>query len=75
MKEKDVKLFNKAIHKVKNIIVEITKERISYKEKRLKLRDEHDGEMETHLEEAKEVLEELYELFEDLYNGKNGEKK
>lgn len=59
MKEKDIKLFNKAIHKAKKLMAKIYIQR---------------KEMDEDILELKEIVEELYELFDDLYN-ENGKKK
>lgn len=58
MNPKDIELFDKSIHQVKRILVEIENER-----------DQHNKEMKNHLGELSEILEGLYELFEDLSNG------
>ena len=66
MKEKDITLFNKAIHNIKYIMVELTEERDLYRRVMLKLATKHDTKINKMLTEAKEVLDEMYELFDDL---------
>jgi len=73
MKEKDIKLFDKAIHNIKKIMMDIENERKYYHTKLEQLKDGHDKEMQTLLKEGKEILEEVYELFEDLYKEKKGD--
>ena len=53
MKKKDIKLFDKAIHKVKHLTQKI------YNQKK---------EMDKDIKELKEIADELYELFDDLYS-------
>ena len=73
MKQKNIKLFNTAIHNVKKVINEIEKERQHYHNKLEKLmetitelRNSHDKRMKEFMEEAGEILDEMYELFDDL---------
>lgn len=75
MKEKDINLFNTAIHKVKNVMVIIERERQRYHNKLEKLmktittlRNTHDKKMKQMMTEASEILDEMYELFDDLTN-------
>lgn len=56
MKKKDIKLFNKAIHKAKGLVDKVVKQK---------------KEMDEDIVELKEIVDELYELFDDLY-GENG---
>ena len=57
MKKRDINLFNKAIHKVKDIMYDLKEER-----------EKHDKKIDKLMEEAKEVLEDVYLLFDDLSN-------
>jgi len=63
MKKKDINLFNKAIHKIKDIMVDLKEER-----------EKHDKKIDKLMGEAKEVLDEIYELFDDLYKKNDNEK-
>ena len=54
MKKKDIKLFDKAIHKAKDLIGKIVKQK---------------KELDDDIKELKEIVGELYELFEDLSTG------
>lgn len=80
MQEKDVKLFDKAIHQLKKLISEVVGERKHY-HKRLsslldiliKTRNSHDKKMKEILTEQTDILNEMYELFDDLYERKTGE--
>jgi len=80
MKDKDIKLFSKAIHNAKKVIQDIETERQKAHEKLNKsihtikqVRNSHDKKMKKLTEEVKEILDEVYELFEDLYEEKTGE--
>jgi len=57
MKKKDIQLFNKTIHKIKDIMQDLKEER-----------EKHDKKIDKLMGEAKEVLDEVYELFDDLTN-------
>lgn len=77
MNQKDINLFNKAIHTVKRNIVDIEAERKRYHRQLNKLmksiervRNSHDTKMKFLMNVAKEVLDEMYELFDDLYEEK-----
>lgn len=59
MLKKDIKLFDKAIHQVKNIVTEIKKER-----------DTHNIKLNKLIAEAMLVTQELYELFDNITNKK-----
>ena len=56
MKKESIDLFNKAIHQVKRIVVEIKEER-----------DTHHKKMNKLIQEQLEVLDEIYTLFDNLY--------
>lgn len=80
MKEKDIKLFDKAIHQAKQLMEEIVQERKKYHNKLnlllktlIKIRNSHDTKMKNILTTQSNILDEMYELFDDLYN--NGEEK
>jgi hypothetical protein len=75
MKEKDIKLFDKAIHQIKNLMGDIVVERQKYHGKLnfllktlVKIRNSHDKRMKYIMTEQSEILDEMYELFDDLYN-------
>ena len=79
MKNKDIKLFEKAIHEVKYTIAEIAQERKKYHENITKLRQEqksmrkkHDTSVKKQIKELKQAVNDLYELFDDLSNGNGG---
>lgn len=79
MKEKNINLFDKAIHTVKKTMADIVKERERYHTKLNRfmhnielLRNSHNNKMNELLEEQQEVLDELQELFEDLYEENGG---
>lgn len=75
MNQKDIKLFDKAIHDVKKTITKIIEERDRY-HRRLNrlmknittLRNTHNNKVNEMINEQKETLDELYELFDDLTN-------
>jgi superfamily I DNA and RNA helicase len=81
MQEKDIKLFDKAIHQLKKLISEVVTERKKYHnrlsnllESLIKTRNSHDKKMNEILKEQNEILDELYELFDNLYTDrKTGE--
>jgi len=75
MKKKDIKLFNKAIHQIKQVATEISKERQAYHEEMLQIRKEqremrkgHDRAVKKEIKELLKVVDEMYELFSDLTN-------
>lgn len=77
MKKKDIKLFNKAIHEVKKVITEISKENKKYHKESLKKdkiriirRKRYDKAINKQIKELLGIITELYELFDDLYNRK-----
>lgn len=71
MKEKDIDLFNLAIHNIKTIIHEMKKEREQHLSELNKMKEEHDNKMTLFMKKTDEVLDELYELYLDL-SEKNG---
>lgn len=74
MKEKNIKLFDLAIHNIKTVIYEMKKEREEHHNELNKMKEEHDRKMTLFMKQTDEVLDELYELFGDLYNDKKGDK-
>lgn len=66
MINKDIQLFNKAIHNIKYIMVELMEERDLYHRVMAKLTTRHDKKINKMLGEARVVLDEMYELFDDL---------
>lgn len=82
MQEKDIKLFDKAIHQLKKLIANVVVERKKYHgrlsdllESLMKTRNSHDKKMNDILKEQSEILTELYELFDDLYEERKKEDK
>jgi hypothetical protein len=80
MKEKDIKLFDTAIHQVKKLMGNIVYERKKYHIKLnmllktlIKIRNSHDRKMKDIMIAQSEILDEMYKLFDDLYN--NGDEK
>ena len=70
MQKKDIKLFDRAIHKIKNIIKDLHDERNEYRKQLAILTKRHDKKTNKMLREGKEVLDEMYELFDDLTDKK-----
>ncbi len=84
MKKKDIKLFNKATHKVKRVITEISDEREIYHKEVTEMREReialrkikkqrrksHDKAVKRQIKELLKVVDEMYQLFDDLSNGK-----
>ena len=68
MKEKDIALFNTAIHQIKDIMLFLTKEREDYHRQIEILTKGHDSKINNLIKRAKEVLDELYTLYDDLSN-------
>ncbi len=75
MKNKDIKLFNKTIHEVKQVITEITEQRKRYDlevksliKEILTKRKSHNKAVKKQIKELLEIINELYELFDDLSN-------
>jgi len=80
MQEKDIKLFDKAIHQLKKLTIEVVNERTKYHirlnnllKSLIKTRNLHDDKMNEIITEQSTILDELYELFDDLYDRKTGE--
>ena len=71
MKNKDIKLFDFAIHQLKAVACEIKAEKDKYHNELEKMKDEHDAEMNKLIKELMTVLDGVNELFIDLYNGNN----
>ena len=69
MKKKDIKLFDKTIHEIKDIIKNLTEERNLYHKVLDKLTKKHDRKINKMLKETNSVLNEMYELYDDLSNG------
>ncbi len=84
MKKKDIKLFDKTIHEVKDVLAGLSKERQKYHEEISEMRQkeieirkvkkqrrkQHDKAVKKQIKELFEVVNDLYELFTDLSNGK-----
>jgi len=68
MKEKDLKLFDKAIHEVKYLISDIAKERKEHHKKIDTLMKKHDLKVNKQMKKGKKLLDELFELFLDWSN-------
>jgi len=76
MRKKAIKLFDKTIHEVKDLITKISIERKVYHKESIKKdrerserRRKHDKAIKNQIKELLEVLDDLYELFTDLSNG------
>lgn len=72
MQEKDIKLFDRAIHHLKEILWDLKNERDEFHNKIDKLSADHDNATNKLMNKAKETLDEVQELLDDLYNGRNG---
>ncbi len=71
MKEKDIKLFNKTIHELKELMYALKKEREVHHEIVNRLQEEHNSKIEKITYSAGQILEEINELYEHLYKDKN----
>jgi molecular chaperone GrpE (heat shock protein) len=69
MKAKIAKLFDKAIHEVKEVIGDIQKERESFREDFLKVRDKHDKKMSKMISDLLQALDDLQEIILDEKTG------
>lgn len=68
MKSKDIKLFDKTIHEVKQVIGDIQKERQSFRNDFVKLRKKHDKKMEKMTSDLLEAIDDMNELYLDMSN-------
>ena len=66
MTEKDTKLFDKTIHKIKFLANDIAKEREEHHKKIDKLMRKHDKKINHMLKKTVRLVGDLYELFSDL---------
>ena len=66
MKKKDIKLFDKAIHRVKDIMVVLVTERETYHKQVEKLTKRHDKKMNSLIKKEQTILRDMYTLFDDL---------
>ncbi len=75
MQKKDIILFNKITHEIKQVIAEIAEERTLYhnnitklRQEQKKMRKKHDKAVKKQIKELLTVFNELLELFDDLSN-------